>query len=127
MRGVNRMTPKEIADNIVKILDDRKAQDLIMLDISDLTVLADYFILCTGTSITHIRAMADEVEVKIREMGEPLLHSEGYEGGGWILLDFGCVVVHLFLQETREFYGLDKMWADGKSEEIASILTQRMG
>jgi len=120
------MQPKQIADTILKILDDKKAQDLKMLDISDLTVLADYFIICTGTSITHIRALSDEVEFKLKELGEPVLHLEGYETGGWILLDFGCVVVHLFQQETREFYGLDRMWADGKPQEIAKILMQGM-
>ena len=111
---------------ILKILDDKKAADLKMLDISDLTVLADYFIICTGTSITHIRALSDEVEFKLKELGEPVLHLEGYETGGWILMDFGCVVVHLFQQETREFYGLDRLWADGKPQEIAKILMQGM-
>lgn len=120
------MQPKEIAEEILKILDDKKATDLKMLEISELTVLADYFILCTGTSVTHIRALADEVEVKLKERGEPLLHLEGYETGGWILMDFGCVVVHLFQQEAREFYGLDRIWADGKPQEIAKILMRGM-
>ena len=120
------MTPRETAETILKILDEKKAMDLKMLEISELTVLADYFILCTGTSITHIRALADEVEFKLKELGEPVLHLEGYETGGWILMDYGSVVVHLFQQETREFYGLDRMWADGKEQEIAQILMRGM-
>ena len=120
------MEARELAQAIVKILDDKKAMDLKLLEIGDLTVLADYFVICTGTSITHIRALSDEVEYKLKEQGTPVLHLEGYKTGGWILMDYGSVVVHIFQQETREFYGLDHMWADGKEQEIADFLIKGM-
>ena len=76
--------------------------------------MADYFVICSGTSTTHIKALADEVDVKMGEMGYPCLHKEGYNSARWILLDYADVVVHLFHEEDRKFYNLERLWSDGK-------------
>lgn len=104
----------KIASLAYDILDDKKAKDIEIIDISDVSILADYFIICSGTSNTHIRALADELEFKMEEAGYNLLHKEGYDSARWILLDFGDVVVHIFHEEDRGFYSLERLWADGK-------------
>ena len=106
------LTPAEVAEKIVKTLDDKSARDIKALKTEAITVLADYFIICTATSTTHIKTLADEVERALSEAGEPPIRREGYRGGGWVLVDFGCAVVHLFLAEAREFYALEHLWND---------------
>ena len=112
------LTPAQIAEQSARALDDKKAKDIKALKTDKLTVLADYFILCTGTSVTHIKTLTDEVEKRLTELGEPPLRREGYRAGGWVLLDFGCVIVHLFLEETREFYSLERLWSDAEEVEF---------
>ncbi|MBE6913661.1 MAG: ribosome silencing factor [Ruminococcaceae bacterium] len=116
------MTPKEIAELIVKTLDRKMAHDIKLLRTTDVTVLADYFVLCTATSTTQIKTLADETEAVMEAHGEPKLHREGYRSGGWVLLDFGCVVVHLFMDETRAFYNLERLWADAEEIDISALL-----
>lgn len=116
------MTPFNVAELTVKALDNKKARDIKLLKTEALTVLADYFVICTATSTTHIKSLADEVEKTMTEAGEPLLHREGYRSGGWVLLDFGCVIVHLFLEEPREFYALERLWADAETLDITPIV-----
>ena len=111
------LTPREIAETAVKTLDAKQAKDIKLLHTTDLTVLADYFIICTATSSTHVKTLTDEVDKALSELGEPPLRREGYRGGGWILLDFGCVIVHIFQQDMREFYNLEHLWSD--AEEIS--------
>lgn len=108
------MTPKAIADMIAKIMDEKMAAEISVLEITDLTILADYFCICTATSTTHIKALADEIELKLKRENVAPHHVEGYMSGSWVLLDFGSVIAHLFTQETREFYSLEKLWADAK-------------
>ena len=105
------LTPNEISELVSKTLDGKKAQDIVTIRTSDVTVLADYFVICTANSTTHIRTLSDEVEKILEENGEPPLRREGHRGGGWVLLDFGCVVAHLFLREVREFYDLEGKWS----------------
>jgi len=112
------LTPAQIAEQIVRALEDKKAKDIKILKTDKLTVLADYFVLCTGTSTTHIKTLTDEVEKHLKEAGEPPLHREGYRAGGWVLLDFGCVIVHLFLEDTRKFYALERLWGDAEEVQI---------
>ncbi|HOM02956.1 MAG TPA: ribosome silencing factor [Acetivibrio sp.] len=107
------MGSKEMAEKIVGILEEKKAKDLNTIDIRDISVLADYFIICSGTSTTHIKTLADEVEEKMQEAGVELLHKEGYNSARWILLDYGDVVLHIFHEEDRGFYNLERLWADG--------------
>ena len=106
------MTPKEIAAVAAKAMDSKKGADISVLDINRLTTLGDYFVICTGASGTQIRAIADEVTRLLEEKGVKPLHIEGYASSSWVLIDFGTVVAHIFHRETREFYGLERLWAD---------------
>ena len=117
------MTPKEIAELIVKTLDGKMAQDLKLLRTTDVTILADYFVICTATSTTQIKTLADEVETVLEAHGENKLHREGYRSGGWVLIDYGCVVVHIFMEESRQFYNLERLWADAEEVDISSLIS----
>ena len=117
------MTPKEMAITAAKALDSRKGQNIQVIDVESLTSLADYFVICSGTSNTQINALCDAVEKAVNESGEPTLHREGYRGGTWVLLDFGSVVVHVFNHEAREFYSLERLWQDGTPLDKSGILT----
>ena len=104
-------TPKELALLAARALSDKKGKEIQALEIADLTTLADYFVLATGSSNTQINALVDNVEkVLHEEAGEEPLHREGYRGGTWVLLDYGCIAVHVFNHEAREFYGLERLW-----------------
>lgn len=106
-------TPKEIALRAAKVLDDRKGLGIKLLEVTDVTSIADYFLICTGTSSTHVKTLCDSVEAVVAdELNEPLLHREGHRGGSWVLLDFGCLVVHVFTNEARAFYDLEHLWND---------------
>lgn len=100
------------ADVLAKAALDGKAEDLILLDVRQLTLLADYFLICTGTSDRHVKAIGGRVEAAAKEDGERLHHREGLEEGRWALLDYGDVVVHIFDEQTREYYRLEELWAD---------------
>lgn len=106
------LSSKEAAFLAVKALDDKKARDLIMLEVKPVTTLTEYMILATGTSDTHIRALCDEVEKRMEEAGERVWHREGYRGDTWIVMDFCGVMVHVFTQELRKFYDLERLWGD---------------
>ncbi len=115
------MTSLELAKEAVKILDDKKAMDLKVIGLKDISILADYFVLATGTSNTHVKALADEVEFKMKQFDITLLHTEGYRSNSWVLLDFGCVIIHVFTAESRQFYDLDRLWQDGEAVKIEVI------
>ena len=118
------MTPAQIAEMIVKSLDNKKGQDIKLLKTGGITVLADYFVICSATSSPHIKALADEVDKNLSEAGEPPIRREGYRSGSWVLLDFGCVIVHLFQEEARQFYNLERLWNDAESIDIAPIVKE---
>ena len=108
-------TPKELALLAARALSDKKGKEIQALEIADLTTLADYFVLATGSSNTQINALVDNVEkVLHEEAGEEPLHREGYRGGTWVLLDYGSVIVHVFTQEAHDYYDLEHLWADAK-------------
>ena len=116
--------PKEMALLAAKALSDKKGREIQVLEIADLTTLADYFVLATGSSNTQINALVDNVEKVITEQaGEEPLHREGYRGGTWVLLDYGCIAVHVFSGEAREFYGLERLWRDGKPVDVSGVVT----
>lgn len=117
------MDRTEILNNIVATLDSKKATDIMALEITDLTVVADYFVIATGTSGTHIRALGDEVEDALTKLGVEPNHIEG-KTTGWILLDYGTVVVHLFTPDQRELYSLEHLWGDAKQVDISSLITE---
>ena len=118
------LTPKEMTDIAVKTLDAKKAENIKVLETRDVTVLADYFIICTAGSTTHIKTLSDEVEKALEDQGERPLRTEGYHGGGWVLVDFGCLVLHIFTDETRKFYNLEHLWGDAPEVDISGLLTQ---
>ena len=115
------LTPKEVAAAAVKTLDAKQAKDITLLRTADVTVLADYFVTCPPTSSTHVKTLTDEVDRVLSDMGEPPMRREGYRGGGWILLDFGCVIVHIFQQDMREFYNLEHLWNDAEEVPLSSL------
>ena len=118
------MTPKEMAILAAKALDSKKGGEVKIMEVTDLTSLADYFVICTGSSNTQINALCDAVEKAMKEQaGETPLHREGHRDGTWVLLDYGCVAVHVFSQEAREFYDLERLWSDGKPLDLGSVLT----
>ena len=116
------LTPKEVAEIAVRALDAKNAHDLKLLRTTDVTVLADYFVICTAASTTQIKTLADAVEAALEGLGEEKLHREGYRSGSWVLLDFGCVVIHLFMDEARKFYNLERLWADAEETDISGLL-----
>ena len=118
------MTPKELAIIAAKALDEKKGKEISAIEIADLTTIADYFVLASGTSNTQINALSGAVEKALKEQaGEEPLRREGYRDGTWVLLDYGCVVVHIFSQEAREFYSLERLWKDGKPMDLTGVLT----
>nr|WP_250160288.1 ribosome silencing factor [Clostridiisalibacter paucivorans] len=108
-------------DNMISIAveaaEDKKALNITILDISDVTTIGDYFVICTGNSERQVMAIADNIEEKMHESGYSLRNKEGYRTGRWILMDFGDVIVHVFHKEDREFYNLDRVWKDAKKIE----------
>ena len=116
------MTALELAEQTVKILDSKKALDLKLIRISDISVLADYFVIATGTSSTHVKSLAEEVEFKLSGLGVDAARKEGYRSNSWILLDYGSVVVHVFTPESRSFYDLDRLWRDGETIDVSGLL-----
>ncbi|HAZ20362.1 MAG TPA: ribosome silencing factor [Clostridiales bacterium] len=108
----------DLATQIAGILEEKKAQDVRIFRVADRTVIADYFVIATGTSSTHVKALTDEVEFKLGEEGKYPTHSEGYDHAGWIVLDYDSILVHVFQKDSREFFKLEKLWAD--AEEIKS-------
>lgn len=119
------MTPKELAIIAAKALDEKKGKEISALEVTEQTTLADYFVIATGTSNTQINALSGAVEKTMKEQaGEDPLRREGYREGTWVLLDYGCVVVHIFSEEAREFYSLERLWQDGKPLDLSGVLTQ---
>lgn len=107
------MDTKVTLDKIVSALEDKKAKDINTIDIRNLSIIADYFVICNGTSTTHIKSLSDEVEYKLSEEGVRIFRKEGYESARWILLDYGDIIVHIFHEEDRSFYNLERLWRDG--------------
>ena len=116
------MTPNELALAAAKALDSKKANDLMVLETGHLTTLADYFVICTATSSTQIKALSDHCEKALKEAGEEPHHIEGHRGGTWVLMDYSSVVIHLFMPEAREFYNLERLWSDAKPVDLDGIL-----
>ena len=107
------LTPLEIARVAARAADDKKAEDLVCLDLTSLTDVCDYFVICTGANVRQVDAIVDEVREKVSaNCGISPLSCEGREGLSWVLVDYGSVVVHVFRRETREFYRLENLWGD---------------
>ena len=116
------LTAKQVAFEVTKALDEKKGVDIKLLKIDKVSSLADYFLICTGTSNTHVKTLCDHAEYTLEQLGEPMLGREGHRGNSWELLDFGSIVVHVFTQEAREFYSLERLWADAEEINISDIV-----
>lgn len=114
--------PKLLASECVKILYNKKARDIKMIYVEEQTVIAEYYVICCGRSSTNVKALADEVEYKLGLCGVENCHVEGRNNGGWILLDFGSVLVHVFSQEMREYYKLEKLYNADNEIDISGII-----
>ena len=116
------MTDREELEIAVKALDSRKAKNITALKVEDLTILANYFIIASATSTTQVKALADEVEYQLGETGVKPKSIEGYQSQTWIVLDYYDIIVHVFLEETRDFYQLERLWADGTPVDISDLV-----
>ncbi len=118
-------TPEALAHSIVRILDDKLAGDIRLLHVTEKTIIADYFVICTGSSSTQIRALSGEVEYLIGESGLQPGHIEGLPEANWICMDYHSVIVHIFNEENRAAYRLEKLWEDAEEVDIKDSLTAR--
>ena len=111
------MTSKEMTKLAINALEDKKAEDIRIIDISEVSVLADYFIIASGSNRSQVQALSDNVEETLGRAGSSVKQVEGYDTANWILLDFGDIIVHVFDNENRLFYDLERIWRDGKLVE----------
>ena len=116
------LTPNEIAIAVTKALDEKKGMDIKLLKIDAVSSLADYFLICTGTSNTHVKTLCDFAEYTLEELGETMLSREGHRGNAWELLDYGTIVVHVFTEEARKFYDLERLWADAEVVDLTDVV-----
>ena len=114
-------TPEELAHAIFDVLDAKKAQNIKVLRVNDQTVITDYFVICTGNSSTQVKSLAGEVEYKLGLRGVDPLHFEGRDNNGWIVVDYGTVIVHIFNRENRDFYQLEKLYGDATEVHFVGI------
>lgn len=110
------METKEIAQKIAAAANDKKAKDILLLNMEGLSPVTDFYVICSAGNSTLVKAIADNIEDKLAEAGMHPTHKEGYADARWVLLDYGDVVAHVFLEEERDFYNLEQLWADAPSE-----------
>lgn len=103
----------KLTEKIVNVLDDKKAENVTTIKIGKVSIIADNFIICTGNSSSHVKALVDAVEKKLKDEGERALNISGYSSAKWVLMDYGSVFVHIFDPESREFYNIERLWSDG--------------
>lgn len=115
------MTALELAKEAAKTLNNKKGMDIRILRIENISSLADYFVFATGTSNTHVNALADETGFHLKEIGVAPHHVEGYRSNSWVLIDYGNVIVHIFTDESRQYYDLDRLWQDGEQVDTAFL------
>lgn len=113
-----RQEERKQVEDLLALLDGKKATDIIAIDVADKTIVADWFVICSGTSVIQVRAICDEVLEKYPEIGLTLRRKEGYTEGRWIVLDFGYILLHIFYPEEREYYNIERLWTDGATEVI---------
>lgn len=118
------MEPKILAGMAVVSLDKHKAMDIKVIGVAELTSIADYFVIASGSSTTQVKALSDYVEEELAKEGQEPRRIEGYAASNWILMDYGTVVVHIFQAETRTFYDLERLWKDGCPLDTAAFLPE---
>jgi ribosome-associated protein len=107
-------TSLELANAIAKAADDKKARDVVLMNMTGLSPATDYFVVCSANSTTQVKAISDNIEEQLHEAGHDMLHREGYREAEWVLLDYGDCVAHIFLQDSREYYSLESLWGDAE-------------
>ncbi len=115
------METKILANKIAASASDKKAKDILLLNMEGLSPVTDYYVICSAGNTTQVRTIADNIEDKLAEEGVFVNHKEGYQDSRWVLLDYGDVVAHIFLEEERDFYNLEHLWADAPSEEFVEV------
>lgn len=115
------MTNKELVKEIYQAIEDKKGENISILDISDITVIADYFIIASGNNVNQVQAIADSVDEVMAKNHKEIKQSEGYHTANWILLDYNDIIIHIFSKEDRLFYDLERIWRDGKSIDIKDL------
>ena len=118
------LSAREVALEVTKALDEKKGIDIKVLRIEKISSIADYFVICTGTVNTHVKTLCDYAEYTMEQLGESMLGREGHRGNSWELLDYGSVVVHVFTEEAREFYDLERLWADAEVVDLKEIIPE---
>ncbi|MEL7610261.1 MAG: ribosome silencing factor [Bacillota bacterium] len=108
------MTQNEQVLELCKLLYDKKAQDIIAIDVADKTIIAEWFVICTGRVVPQVKALCDEVQQKAPELGLETRRTEGYTQGRWIVVDFGHILVHIFHPEERKYYNMERLWMDAQ-------------
>ena len=119
---MDNISQNEKLSTIVKALDSKRAEDIRVIEIGDLTIVADYFVIANGTSSTQTKALAEEVEFKMSQLGIEPNRTEGYQGATWVVLDYGDIIVHVFYKETRDHYNLERLWSDGNDIDVKQFL-----
>ena len=118
------LTAKEVATIATKAMDSKKGMNIKLLKIDRVSSLADYFLICTGTSNPHVKTLCDYAQYALEEAGETMLGREGHRSNTWELLDFGCVVIHVFTEDARKFYDLERLWADAEQVDLKDIVIE---
>lgn len=118
---MTEITPKELMEAIVQVADSKKARDIVVMQVTGQTTLTDYFVIMTGTSSTHIRALGDEIEMQVKERLQVLPHHREGVTSNWVLVDYTSVVVNVFQKEAREMYALERLWGDGTRIDISNL------
>ena len=121
------MNSEELAKKIVRLLDGKKGMDIVGVDIHELTTIGDYFILVTGTSSPHVKALAEEVEDSLAKEGLEPRRIEGAQSATWILMDYQDVILHIFTKETRDFYNMERLWSDAPRLDLTGLITEEIG
>ena len=116
------LSAREVALEVTKALDEKKGIDIKVLRIEKISSLADYFVICTGTVNTHVKTLCDYAEYTMEQLGETMMGREGHRGNSWELLDYGSVVVHVFTEEARKFYDLERLWADAEVVDLTDVV-----
>ncbi|MBG9792052.1 ribosomal silencing factor RsfS [Paenibacillus dendritiformis] len=111
--------PRELLDIVVAAAEEKKAMDLVVLDLRGISLIADYFVICHGNSDTQVQAITNEVRKRVHEAGVAVRGMEGLESSRWVLLDLGDIVIHIFHRDEREYYNIEKLWSDAKVVEMA--------
>ena len=116
------MDSLELTKLAVQVLDRKKADNIDVIRVSDVTVISDYFVIMSANNSTHVKALADDLEFELKKLGRSPKRVEGYQSANWIVLDYLDVIVHIFYEETRNYYNLDRLWADGEKVNVDELL-----